>query len=149
MSSAIMAAKQFAAAAPVCSGAKVTERSSIIASKQNASASVRPMFLPATMLNEPRFTSMPAISRHELAGRTSQQLPHVKAQIQDRKVTQSMPNGNQLWLALCTCQFPTCHVNFTFLALWACWLGKKVSKHGDPHSDLQGVNAKHGEVASS
>jgi hypothetical protein len=90
-----MAAKQFAAAAPVCSGAKVTERSSIIASKQNASASVRPMFLPATMLNEPRFTSMPASSRHEVAGRTSQ-LPHVKAQIQDRKVTQSMPNGNQL-----------------------------------------------------
>ena len=88
MSSAIMAAKLFAAAAaaaaPVCLGAnKVTE--GIIASKQNASASIRPMFLPTTMLNELRMTSI-AASRHEVAGRTSQ-LPHVKAQIQDQKVT--------------------------------------------------------------
>ena len=83
MSSAIMAAKQFAAAAPVCLGAKVTE--SIITSKQNAFASGRPMSLPTTMGDELRFTSIPA-SRHELAGRKSQ-LPHVKSQIQDRKVT--------------------------------------------------------------
>ena len=91
-----MATKQFAAAAaaaaPVCLGAKKVPESSIIASKQNAaSASVRPRFLPAAMLNEPRFTySIPA-SRHESSAVRASQLPHVvKAQIQDRKVSNSV-----------------------------------------------------------